>query len=246
MNRRFFSEHPIGGDAAQLDGAEAEHLVRVLRGKVGDQVTLFDGRGAEYSARITAVRRSRVELAVLARHLTCRELSAELVLGVALPKGERQRWLVEKAVELGVTRLVPLVTQRSVAEPVAAVARLRRYVIEASKQCGRNRLLEIATPVSWAVYCGQDHGTATRLVAAFGPQAAPLSQAFSRATGGGVWLAVGPEGGLTDDELAAAASWRRVSLGSRVLRVETAALALVAFCSLHDAAPVTPGNGLDE
>ena len=162
-------------------------------------------------------------------------MTASLTLGVALPKGDRQRWLIEKAVELGVTRLVPLLTVRGVAEPnPAALSRLSRYVIEASKQCGRNRLLEIAAPLRFDQYCCQADPVACLLLAAFGPDAVPLAQLASFDAARGVWLAVGPEGGFTDEELAAAASWRRVSLGPRVLRVETAAVALVAFLSLLD------------
>jgi len=241
MDRRFFSDRPILHDAAQLTGPEAEHLIRVLRGQVGDAVTLFDGSGAEFSARITGLGRSVVDLAVLARHDVCRETAVSITLGVALPKGERQRWLVEKAVELGVSRLVPLIARRGVAEPgAAAVARLSRYVIEASKQCGRNRLLQIAAPLPWGQYCRQADGAASRLLADFGPGAVPLAGLSAPDTTRDVWLAVGPEGGFTEDELAAAADWQRVSLGSRILRVETAALALAAFFSLQDSARTAP------
>lgn len=237
MERRFFADHPIVAQTARLSGPEAAHLIRVLRGQVGDAVTLFDGSGAEFSARITGLGRSVVDLVVLARHELCRELRAAITLGVALPKGDRQRWLVEKAVELGVSRLVPLSVRRGVAEPgPAVVARLSRYVIEASKQCRRNRLMEIAAPLSWEEYCQQTRGAARRLLADFGPGAIPLAQVSLPLPGGDVCLAVGPEGGFTEEELAAATDWQRVSLGPRTLRVETAALALAAFFSLQDSA----------
>ena len=244
MERRFFSDHPLVGDTAQLRGSEAEHLIRVLRGQVGDAVTLFDGSGAEFSARITGVGRAVVDLAIQARHESCRELTTPITLGIALPKGERQRWLVEKAVELGVARLVPLLTQRGVAAPgPAAVARLRRYVIEASKQCGRNRLLQIAPPLPWDQYCGQAGREGYRFLADFGPGAVPLAALPALDTARAVWLAVGPEGGFSEDEVAAAAGWQRVSLGPRILRVETAALALAAFFSLHDSnSECSPGQ----
>ena len=132
---------------------------------------------------------------MLARHEICRELTTGLTLGVALPKGDRQRWLIEKSVELGVTCLVPLITVRSVAEPnPAALVRLSRYVIEASKQCGRNRLLEIAAPLRFDQYCRQADPAACRLLADFGPDAIPLAQLPSFDDSRGVCLAVGPEG----------------------------------------------------
>lgn len=243
MDRRFFVDHPLVEGVAQLAGPEAEHLTKVLRAKPGDMVLLFDGLGAEFTARITRVGRTLVELAVLARREVCRELAISLTLGVALPKGDRQRWLIEKAVELGVTRVVPLLTDRGVAEPSpGALARLSRYVIEASKQCGRNRLLDIAAPLPVDQYCRQTPPEACRLVADFGPDAIPLARLPATAAAGGVWLAVGPEGGFTEDEVAAAASWQRVSLGPRVLRVETAALTLAAFFALRDHSTDNPGE----
>src|SRR5262245_60455622 len=145
MSDRFFVDTPISGDRAMLIGDEARHLAAVMRAQVGDEVVLFDGSGAEFGARITGLKKNTVELVVLERREISRELPIPLTLAVALPKGDRQKWLVEKATELGVTRLVPLITERGVAQLVeSALERLRRAVIEASKQCGRNKLMEIA------------------------------------------------------------------------------------------------------
>ena len=142
MADRYFVQPEITGDRAVLAGPEAHHLLHVMRLGIGDRVTLFDGSGAEFLAQITRLGRSEVELSVLAREPIDRELPIDFTLAVALPKGDRQKWLVEKAVELGVTRLVPLRTARSVAQPGPQVAkRLARTGIEASKQCRRNRLL---------------------------------------------------------------------------------------------------------
>ncbi len=240
MSRRFFVDRPISGDTAQLTGAEAEHVVKVLRAQVGDSLTLFDGSGAEFPARITATGRGSVAVAVLARREVDREMTAAITLGVALPKGDRQRWLVEKLVELGVACLVPLITERGVAQPnEAAVARLRRGVIEAAKQCGRNRLLQIAAPLSLAEFCRQGEPSALRLLAHPGPSGIPISDVAAYGNAGAACCAIGPEGGFTDDELAVAEGWRQVSLGPRILRVETAAVALAAWFSLLD-----PSRGL--
>ncbi|NLF71934.1 MAG: 16S rRNA (uracil(1498)-N(3))-methyltransferase [Candidatus Anammoximicrobium sp.] len=240
MSKRFFVAEPVTGDSALLSGAEAEHVVKVLRGKVGDLVTLFDGDGAEFPARITAVGRSSVALAVLARQEVSRELKTQITLGVALPKGDRQRWLVEKAVELGVAQLVPLVTERGVAEPnEAALGRLRRYAIEAAKQCGRNRLLQIGSPQTFGEFARGANLAALRLLAHPDSTAVPVAGLAWAGPAADVWCAVGPEGGFTEEELAAADGWRRVSLGPRILRVETAAVALAAWFSLCDA--IRPG-----
>ncbi len=150
MSDRYFVDEPISPGRVVLAGAEAHHLIHVMRAAPGRQIVLFDGRGAEFPATVKQVGRSDVELSVTAREEINRELPIDLTLGVALPKGERQKWLVEKAVEVGVTRMVPLRTERGVAQPVEqALSRLRRAVIEASKQCGRNRLLQIDEPQHW-------------------------------------------------------------------------------------------------
>jgi len=209
-------------------------LLKVMRAELGDDVTLFDGSGAEYSARITQITRNVVELELLARHEVDRELAFDLTLGVALPKGDRQRWLIEKAVELGVTRVVPLTTSRGVAQPIdRALERLRRTVIEASKQCGRNRLMEIATPQSLAGFVAATPSGSLRLLAHPHPAATSIGSLRQHKPAQPILLAVGPEGGFTEDELGVARDgWQLVHLGARTLRGETAAVALVAYVSL--------------
>src|SRR5262245_31749149 len=139
MSERFFVNPPIASDLVLLTGDEARHLSAVMRASVSDEVLLFDGSGSEFAARITAIRKHEVQLLVVERREISREQPFSLTLAVALPKGDRQKWLVEKATELGVTQLVPLITEHGVAQPVeSALERLRRSVIEASKQCGRN------------------------------------------------------------------------------------------------------------
>jgi 16S rRNA (uracil1498-N3)-methyltransferase len=234
MADRYFVETPIEGRHARLLGAEAHHLAHVMRAKPGHEVVLFDGAGAEFTARIERVGRCEIDLAVLSRNPIDRELSVPLSLGVALPKGDRQRWLVEKAVELGVTRLAPLETERGNDRTSPVVLdRLRRAVIEASKQCGRNRLMEIAAPQKLSEFLAVDRREAVRLLAQQG--AKDCQNALDELMGPGrisrqVILAVGPEGGFTAAELglASAGGWQSVGFGPRILRVETAAVALAA------------------
>lgn len=238
MPPRFFCETPIdwnadGPTAATLVDAEAHHLLHVLRLGVGDRVTLFDGAGAEFPAEVSATSRRDVTLAVQDRLAPDRERPAPLVLGVALPKGDRQRVLVEKLTELGVAELVPLLTERGVAAPKpAALERLRRGVIEASKQCRRNVLMRVSEPATLDRFLAE-RDSAERLFAH--PDGAPLTPAESC---GPAAIAVGPEGGFSDAEAAAAvrAGWAAVSLGPRILRVETAAVALAATRAIGSAA----------
>jgi 16S rRNA (uracil1498-N3)-methyltransferase len=206
---------------------------------VGDAVTLFGGSGAEFQAVVDALRRTEADLRIIERRDTDRELPSPLVVGVALPKGDRQKWLVEKLTELGATALVPLVAERSVAQPSGnSLDRLRRAVIEAAKQCGRNRLMTIAEPLHWndwiqsAIPNPQSEiAGPRRLIAHVDGQ--PASQIdWSRPLP--THIAIGPEGGFTAAEIEAAqaAGWQKVSLGPRTLRTETAAVALAAAVSL--------------
>jgi 16S rRNA (uracil1498-N3)-methyltransferase len=232
MADRYFVETAIQGDRALLLGTEAHHLAHVMRARPGVEVVLFDGSGAQFSAKVERVGRAEVELAVLARHEVDRELAVAITLGVPLPKGDRQRWLVEKAVELGVARLAPLATERSNdRETPATLKRLSRAVIEASKQCGRNRLMAIDPVAELSSFVAALAPTALGLIAQLGgPPLDDLTLAVGGIPRHEIRLLIGPEGGWTDAELelAAAAGWRAVGLGQRILRVETATLALVA------------------
>lgn len=298
MTQRYYCPHLTTATEAVLAGAEAHHLIHVMRLRAGSRVVLFDGSGAEFPAEVCGVKRERVLLKVLARHQVDRELPVSVVLGVAMPKGERQRWLVEKAVELGVARLAPLQCARGVAQATSgALRRWRRVVVEACKQCGRNRLMELSEPLAWPQFVEQAHGATWRLLAhpraadSPGPTGASLGSAAEQpavlsargarpeaaadplerlrdqlrqhdlqqqaehwvatATSAPacsaapeaalapapvprIVLAVGPEGGFTEQELqlARAGSFELVDLGPRTLRVETAAVALAAAIAL--------------
>jgi 16S rRNA (uracil1498-N3)-methyltransferase len=233
MSERFFADEPIHGRRVRLRGDEATHLAQVMRRGVGSEVTLFDGSGLEFRARVESVRRGAVELVVIESNDVDRELTFELVVASAVPKGDRLRWMVEKLTELGVARWVPLATEHSVVKPRDSVLeRMRRVVIEASKQCGRNRLMEIGAVTGWAELIEQVKPESARFFgdAAGEPLGAVRFWDRSPKAKDQVAFAVGPEGGLTRQETSAAeaAGWRAVSLGSRTLRVETAAVACSA------------------
>jgi 16S rRNA (uracil1498-N3)-methyltransferase len=194
--------------------------------RAGDRVCLFNGDGREYPAEIRAVHRRDVELEVEAAQCPQREVGCRLEVAAPLPKGDRAQFLLEKLTELGATLFVPLRTSRSVIQPrEAKLTKLQRHVIEASKQCGRNVLMQVAPLAEWEAYCRRADLPRLRIMAH------PGGSWNSWTPGVEVALAVGPEGGLTDEEvnLGRAAGWQLVGLGPRILRVETAALALTAL-----------------
>jgi 16S rRNA (uracil1498-N3)-methyltransferase len=233
MSERFFLSTPPAAGRAVLTGDAARHLGRVLRARPGDAVTLFDGRGRRWTARVARVDRDSVALDIAAECSAPSPRGPRLTLAAALPKGERQKWLVEKLTELGVHAFVPLDTARGVAEAGdAARTRLGRVVIEACKQCGRDTLMEIgeSRPLA-ALLAGA--ATGVRIVIA-DPHGGPLDGAATAGIAAASTVEtlglVGPEGGFTAEELATAdtAGAIRVSLGPHILRVETAAIALAA------------------
>ena len=229
MPHRFFVNSTIASDRASLDGPEAHHLLHVLRMNPGDEVVLFDGSGSQFLARIDRTSRQQVELAIVERQQKDVELSDQLVVGAALPKADRQRWLVEKLTELGATGLVPLRTQRSVVHPDdKALRKLRRSVIEASKQCGRNRLMHIGQLTDVRDFLAAAPPQAERWLGHLQGSVASVDK-----VAGPIHIAVGPEGGFTDQELidARGLGWQPVTLGPRVLRIETACLALATLAA---------------
>jgi 16S rRNA (uracil1498-N3)-methyltransferase len=225
MADRFFTPDSLGAGEYVLTGAEAHHLAAVRRFVPGDRVVLFNGDGNEYTAEILGTGKKSVTLHVLGPEPADRELPFPLVVASALPKGDRADFLVEKLTELGVTRFVPLVTARSVVVPKESVVeKFGRAVIEASKQCGRNRLMTVDPPRRWEAFLATPGLPERRVILHTGRGLVGLGPAA------GVVVAVGPEGGFEPQELEAAVSagWTPASLGPRVLRAETAAVAAAA------------------
>jgi 16S rRNA (uracil1498-N3)-methyltransferase len=225
MAERFYVNCPLAPGPVEVQGPEAHHLATVCRVRPGDAVYLFNGDGREYPSEVQAVGKRSVTLRVVGIEQPQRELNLRLELAVPLPKGDRAQWLVEKLTELGATKLVPLRTRRSVVHPrETRLDKLQRQVIEASKQCGRNVLLQVGELVDWETYCVGAELPGTRVLAHPGGEWQPGNWPG----GQDVVAAVGPEGGFTDEEvaLARAARWHVMGLGPRTLRVETAALVL--------------------
>jgi 16S rRNA (uracil1498-N3)-methyltransferase len=221
---RFHVNSELAPGLVTVRGPEAHHMAAVCRVRPGDAVCLFNGDGREYPGRVIEATKRDVTVEVTAALAVNRELPFRLVIACALPKGDRAQFLVEKLTELGVSELILLETERTVVHPrETKLDRLERYVIEASKQCGRNVLMPVRAPRKWAEVVRDASLPAVRLIAH------PGAGEVARPTGD-VVAAVGPEGGFTDAEgaLAREAGWRSVSLGERILRIETAALALAA------------------
>lgn len=230
MPHRFYCPELASLSAVTLEGTEAHHLAHVLRHQQGDLVQLFNGTGGVAECRVAQVRKRDVSLEVVSfRQDPFGPLT--LVLATAVPKGERFDWLIEKATELGVSRLIPMLTERSIVDPRAGkLEKLRQTVVAACKQSGRNHLMEISAVTPWADVV-TSYAAADRFIVA-DPQGVPLGNGVAPSVGQPftIVIAIGPEGGFSDQENQAAAAIpaELVQLGPRILRIETAAIALSA------------------
>jgi 16S rRNA (uracil1498-N3)-methyltransferase len=227
MAERFYVNCELRPGPVLLQSAEAHHLAVVCRLRAGNAVCLFNGDGHQYPARIEEVSRRAVSLQVFAIETPCRELPFRLDVAAPLPRGDRAQFLLEKLTELGVTSFTPLQTARSVVHPrETKLDKLQRHVIEASKQCGRNVLLEVRPMMEWPAFCRAAELPARRVLGHPGGDCTRREMEISPRCD--TVAAVGPEGGFTEEEvaLARAAGWRLLDLGPRILRVETAAIAL--------------------
>lgn len=230
---RVYTPLPLQpGATAGLAGQAASHAMRVLRLRAGDALTLFNGDGWDYPGTITGTGGSRLEVALLDRVAAAPESPLALTLVQGVSRGERMDFVMQKGTELGVARFVPVLTARSVVRLDARqtgrrVAHWQSVVAGACEQCGRARLPQVEAPRSldeWLA-CPVQDGTRRLLLA---PDAASPLAGLPPASGA-IELLVGPEGGLAEAERAAAiaAGYEPRSLGPRVLRTETAALAAI-------------------
>ena len=225
---RLFVRTPLGeGARVELDTAQANYLGNVLRLNEGAELLLFDGRSGEWLARIAEAGKKRMTLAI-ERKAREPETIPDVWLAFAPVKRTQTDWLIEKATELGVARLIPVMTQRTIAERVR-LDRLQAIAIEAAEQCGRTLLPDISEPLPLAHLL--EHRDAARTLY-FADEAGGEPAASAFAPGPAVIL-TGPEGGFTDHERTAIRSAPNsiaISLGPRILRAETAALAALATC----------------
>lgn len=255
MAERFYSEVPVAvGQVVSLDELQSHHLLHVMRASVGTQVQVFDGGPDAYLAQIVGKDRRTVRVEVLG--VVPAEAAAatpRVLVAAPVPKGDRFRFLVEKLTEMGAAAYQPLLTQRSVnALTPSLVKKAEQWGIEACKQAGRNCLLQLlpaaglgevlaavrAVPRRWVACTPHDLSVVSRAGVGAGEVSRCVAGASAQPLAGGAAaelpydgvVVVGPEGGFTSEELEqlAAEGWRPMQVGPHVLRIETAAIAVLA------------------
>jgi len=237
----FVHRANISGDTAVLAGTEAGHMLRSLRLSVGDSFHAFDEDGKRYRMRILEATSRSLRAEVLETHPPEPPPAVAVTLLVGLPKADKMDFILEKATELGASRIVPFRSSRTIPRVTPADARKRllrweRVALAAAKQCGSGRVPEVSAVVPFAEalrVAGEHDG---RVIFYEGERTFSLKRVLSGMTAvKRIALVVGPEGGFSQDEVreAAAAGCRCAGLGSRILRVETAALAVLSMVMYH-------------
>jgi 16S rRNA (uracil1498-N3)-methyltransferase len=232
LKRVYVDQALTPGSRFELPEAAALHLARVMRVRNGDELVLFTGDGREFAATVHSVRGSRVVATVGEARTVDRESPLAVTLTQCIARGDRMDLIVQKATELGVVRIVPVLSRRSVvrldaAQAQSKAAHWRSIAVNACEQCGRNRVPVIEPPRPLAEYLATPASAAARLLldpdAGAGASQHPLD--------GSVEIAIGPEGGFDAQEIEAfrICEFAGVSLGPRVLRTETAAIAGIVW-----------------
>ncbi len=229
----------VGGEVIRVAGREAEHALRVLRLKTGAEVVLFDGRGEEASGSIVSVQEDAFEVEIRSRTHSTRRKRHLLEIAAAVPKGARADWMVEKCAEFGIGALHLLRTDRGEVEPgEGKLSRWRRKAAEAAKQSGNTEVMNVSPARSVGDLLKEAAG---RQVLFCDPRRSEVTLAqalaalhFAEPPVGCVLVFIGPEGGFTEQEMAAMehAGGRPVRLARSILRVETAAAAVAAVWAI--------------
>jgi 16S rRNA (uracil1498-N3)-methyltransferase len=231
---RFFLPPAAWQSTAQLEEDESRHCAQVLRLSAGDEITVFDGCGRSARASIRQVSKHAVslEMGEVTRTLAP---SPAIILAQAVPKGKTIEWIIEKAVELGVSQIIPLVTRHTIVkydaeEAIKKAEKWQKVALEACKQCGQNWLPQVLPPIDGRTFLESPREGA-KIIASLAPGALPLKQLIAESTTATqVTVMIGPEGDFSTEEtqLALHAGYRPATLGSLVLRSETAALYAMA------------------
>ena len=237
MPRFFVKKEDISDGVATLYGDDARHIARSLRMAVGDELTLTDGEGMDYVCRLSYIRDEECRLEICSEAVSSTEPPIAIDLYMAYPKGDKLEIVIQKAVELGASRIIPFESSRCIKRPKAEkidkqIARLSRIAEEAAKQCGRSRLPSVEMPMSFAemlssatradraIFCYEDESEVSLK--------SVLCDKFSS-----ISIIIGSEGGFSPEEAEAAkaAGAIPVSLGKRILRCETAPSFVLAAIS---------------
>ncbi|MFA5146318.1 MAG: 16S rRNA (uracil(1498)-N(3))-methyltransferase [Candidatus Omnitrophota bacterium] len=237
MGRFYVPPEAVKGKTVIISGREAHHIINVMRLKRSDGVVTFDGSGREYAGIIKDIRGKTVEVEIISTREPVRGTGLQVTLVQALPKKEKMDYIVEKGTELGVASIIPVMTERTIVDwdgprRQGAVARWRKIATEAAKQCGRADIPLIADVTELKGFFNAPPERDAGIIAALSEDAAPLKEVLGAyRSARRISVLIGPEGDFTPHEIKEAKDkkFRVVNLGPRVLKSDTAGLAVLAI-----------------
>jgi 16S rRNA (uracil1498-N3)-methyltransferase len=239
MSRFYVSKESVKENQVLISGKEAHHILDVMRLKVSDEIVVFDGTGKEYVGKVKEVGHKTLSLEIVKTRDAIIHERYNVTLIQAIPKKDKMDYIVEKATELGVDRVIPVITTRTIpdwneSKKVGIVERWERIAQETAKQCGRTVLPEIKPIMDFKnaiIAASSVHTSEVRMIAALSDKTIKLKNVLKSYGSGKIVIAIGPEGDFTKEEIEFAnkSGFKTVSLGSRVLKSDTAALALLAM-----------------
>lgn len=229
MPKFFVERENIGESAVNITGADANHIGRVLRLRVGESLCVCDGNGMDYTCEIAEINPDCVSLKIIEKHLCDAEPSVSITLFMALPKSDKMEYVIQKCVELGVTEIVPFSSSRCVVkladkDKIKKTERWQKIAEAAAKQSGRGIIPEVVAPISFTELLKKAHEFDLSLFCYECEEENSLKNMLSKNKFKNVCVVVGPEGGFDKAEVNSAveAGFKSVSLGKRILRCETA------------------------
>ena len=240
MPRFFVNKENINEEKILISGSDAHHIARSLRMAEGDGVTVCDGEGMEYDCTLVRIRDEECECKILAKAESERESPVSITLCMAYPKGDKLEVVIQKAVELGASRIVPFESSRCIKRPKAEkidkqLARLNKIAEEAAKQCGRARIPVVAAPCSFGAMLTEAKKSSLALLCYEDERGTSIKKVLTECQKpDSIAVIIGSEGGFSPEEAEAAVSEGAVAvtLGKRILRCETApafALSAIAY-----------------
>jgi len=247
VSRFYAPRENIKGDIIDISGREAKHILNVMRLKEDDKVVVFDGTGKEYTGFIRKAGTGSLTVEVVETRMPKKEILPRITLAQCIPKKQKMDYIVEKATELGVSEIIPIISERVIVklESDKAQTRIERWqkiALEASKQCGRTEIPKINEIEKFykTLDCVNNYDIA--LLASLGTDAIPLEKAVSHIQAGRIIFFIGPEGDFTHEEITMAkdTNCRFVSLGKRVLKSDTAPLYVLSVLNYELAKKINP------
>ncbi|MDD5428047.1 MAG: 16S rRNA (uracil(1498)-N(3))-methyltransferase [Candidatus Omnitrophica bacterium] len=236
MSRFFVPAEAVKGNIITIGGVEAHHIIDVMRLRISDKVVTFDGTGKEYTGVIKNISRGSLTVEIISTRVVQGKETFRIALLQALPKKEKMDYIVEKATELGAGSINPVITERTIpdwteAKMVSRSERWRKIAKEAAKQCGRADIPEVLPVESFADSIGRFADFDLKLIAILNEEAVPVKDAIKGSGSGKVVIAIGPEGDFSPNEakIAKESGFKPISLGPRVLKSDTAGLALLSI-----------------